>query len=433
MSRTVNGSDLLDFFRISLKCEANILVAASVDTGFEWQAIDECTEKLGKNLEIVKTRGRIYFIITYDLFYKVCELRSIDNIFIIANIYHLDFEANKQSDLELILKNVRNDVLINKSLFIWKRITGFPGKIHPSREEYEVAHETKLLENLTIEPTGEKKKGRIRGTIPHEASETCVLKFRVTCERTGEHSFDSNDAARIVGGELQNKYLWVADMTKYHLEIVCKIIQDKFIINFRVTPISMHHRNIVAFGPTTLRATICYNLLRLVKPVKGDIVIDPMCGGGSIPIEGAAAYPYKYVLCGDYHDLAVQRAKTNINAMPDKKKIDLLQLNVNELPFRDSCIDIIVADMPFGKRSGHKVDNRILYKNFLQEAARVIRQSTGRLSLLTHDRRSFNQAIKTVKYYFHIKNILAVTIGGLSAAVYVLIRTDYPFQSNKLN
>lgn len=47
----------------------------------------------------------------------------------------------------------------------------------------------------------------------------------------------------------------------------------------------MHHRNIVNFGPTTLRSTICYNLLKLANPKVGDIIVDPMCGGGSIPIE----------------------------------------------------------------------------------------------------------------------------------------------------
>lgn len=53
----------------------------------------------------------------------------------------------------------------------------------------------------------------------------------------------------------------------------------------RVTYESKHRRNIASFGPTTLRSTICYNLLRLANPKPGDIIIDPMCGGGSIPVE----------------------------------------------------------------------------------------------------------------------------------------------------
>lgn len=52
-----------------------------------------------------------------------------------------------------------------------------------------------------------------------------------------------------------------------------------------LTTESKHHRNIHYFGPTTLRATVCYNLVRLGEPRLGDVIVDPLCGGGSIPIE----------------------------------------------------------------------------------------------------------------------------------------------------
>lgn len=63
------------------------------------------------------------------------------------------------------------------------------------------------------------------------------------------------------------------------------LLIDELVTLLRVTHESKHRRNIMYFGPTTLRATVCYNLLRLAQPQPGDIIIDPMCGGGSIPIE----------------------------------------------------------------------------------------------------------------------------------------------------
>lgn len=66
---------------------------------------------------------------------------------------------------------------------------------------------------------------------------------------------------------------------------MCIVLTDELVTNLRVTHESKHRRNIMCFGPTTLRATVCYNLLRLANPNPGDIIIDPMCGGGSIPIE----------------------------------------------------------------------------------------------------------------------------------------------------
>ena len=53
-----------------------------------------------------------------------------------------------------------------------------------------------------------------------------------------------------------------------------------------LTKASLFKRTIKHFGPTTLRATICAALLRLADIKAGDVVVDPMCGGGSIPLEG---------------------------------------------------------------------------------------------------------------------------------------------------
>ena len=52
------------------------------------------------------------------------------------------------------------------------------------------------------------------------ASEPKVLKFRVTCNRSGDkHSFSSNEAARDFGGAIQDFFQWKADMTKFDIEV----------------------------------------------------------------------------------------------------------------------------------------------------------------------------------------------------------------------
>lgn len=63
--------------------------------GFEWEAIDECKEKLGKDVQVVKQRGRIYFNIDWDQFPKVFFLFAdfidiyIFQIFLCLVIYHV--------------------------------------------------------------------------------------------------------------------------------------------------------------------------------------------------------------------------------------------------------------------------------------------------------------------------------------------------------
>lgn len=425
-----NESDLQKLFDESLANDNVLTIATTVDTGFEWQAVDECKEKLNKNVKIVKERGKVYFNVDWTQFAQVQEMRSIDNIFIVADVRKFEFtKTNKEADLELFKDAVHNKMKLEKSLNAWKHITGFQGKLYPTTEEYNAAEKDRqFLNTLTESITC---KGRKRGQDPSDAKEDEILKYRVTCERTGKHTFESAEIARTIGGELQDKYLWLVNLSAYYLEIVCKLIDNELITHLRVTHESKHRRNIMCFGPTTLRATVCYNLLRLAEPNPGDIIIDPMCGGGSIPIEAALVYSQSFIIGGDNHPKAVVRTKSNIDASASGCKIDLIHWSVSQLPLKDSYIDIVVTDMPFGRRSGRMTDNRILYKQFLLELGRILKPSTGRSVLLTYDRRSCNMALQTAGDLYRITKMLGVNIGGLQAAVYVLKRTDTPYEQFK--
>ena len=58
---------------------------------------------------------------------------------------------------------------------------------------------------------------------------------------------------------------------------------------------------------------------RLCKIETGEVVCDPMCGGGSIPIEAAINWPAALHLCGDNHKLAAPRAAKNIATLNGKR------------------------------------------------------------------------------------------------------------------
>lgn len=172
-------------------------------------------------------------------------MRSIDNVFIVADIGKLSFINDKETDL----KSVHNYVVSSldkrweKTLNAWKCATRFIGKLYPTIEEYNAVKEQALVtktealemhdeEKEEHEPVEqdvpEKKelenKGKKRGQDPSESKESDILRYRVTCERTGKHVFESKDIARITGEVVQDKYHWVVDLTKYHLEVVCKLM-----------------------------------------------------------------------------------------------------------------------------------------------------------------------------------------------------------------
>ena len=80
---------------------------------------------------------------------------------------------------------------------------------------------------------------------------------------------------------------WPFNLTDYNLHLHVHMLGNSIQVHLQLTNDSLHRRNITHHGITTLRPTICHGLLREGGIETGDIVLDPMTGCGSIPIEGA--------------------------------------------------------------------------------------------------------------------------------------------------
>ncbi|XP_042231882.1 THUMP domain-containing protein 3-like isoform X2 [Homarus americanus] len=259
-------------------------------------------------------------------------------------------------------------------------------------------------------------------------------KFRISCNRTGtNHNFGSSEAARQFGGAVNEMFGWPVDLSCFELEILLYIDTEFVYVGVCLTREPLFKRNLTNFGRTNLRSTICYNMVRLAAPQPGEVIVDPLCGGATIPMEGSLTYSKVLHLGGDNFGQAVKRSRDNIDYLVKKGKsmpIDVAQWDAARLPLRNQCVDIIVSDLPFGKRIGSKGDNRVLYYNSLLEMARITRTGTGRAVLLTHDRNSMMRNIKRVHTLWKSATSRTINIGGLSAVIYILHRTALLFDPN---
>lgn len=91
-----------------------------------------------------------------------------------------------------------------KYLDAWQRISQFDGILYPTYEQHAEAVAA----------------GAADSTVK-------VLPFRVTCYRSGKHSFGSQDAARSFGGRLQDMFHWLVDLDDYELEIILDVTNSK--------------------------------------------------------------------------------------------------------------------------------------------------------------------------------------------------------------
>ncbi|XP_060897902.1 THUMP domain-containing protein 3 isoform X2 [Labrus mixtus] len=431
-----------------------VTIGATVPTGFEHTAAEEVKEKIGVDTRISKDRGRIYFPITTDKLFQVHLLRSVDNLFVVVEEYdHYQFKGSKEETL-MELQQLASKLPWTNAMEVWKlnrtlkkkkgyRKGGNGTKVKPNSvatnvlvpdsEHQELPQEMSATESQTkVESTPD-----VESCTQEAAPQDKVIKFRVTCNRAGDkHSFSSNEAARDFGGAVQEFFQWKADMTKFDIEVLLNIHNEEMVIGIALTEESLHRRNISHFGPTTLRSTLCYGMLRLCKPQPSDVILDPMCGTGAIPLEGAIEFNSSFYIAGDNYDMAVNRTVNNIchiqkrrveKGSPSGLPIDTVRWDLCNLPMRTSSVDIIITDMPFGKRMGSRKKNWDLYPSCLREMARVCRPGTGKAVLLTQDKKCFSKAISRMGGLWRKLHTVWVNVGGLHAGVYLLKRTGAVF------
>ncbi|XP_072276572.1 tRNA (guanine(6)-N(2))-methyltransferase THUMP3 [Pyxicephalus adspersus] len=446
-----------------------VTIGATVPTGFEFTAAAEVEEKLGCRCKISKDRGKIYFQINMDGLAQVHRLRSVDNLFVIVQEFSdFPFKESKEAALE-DFKELASKLPWEKALKTWELNNNLKKKKKKRRPDKErkqqvvpsVTDRTDKIENdkETVAPSTAQEEsssldqqevdspeGLAEDLSPEVSPEDDggedsantetgkVLKFRVTCNRAGDkHSFTSNDAARDFGGAVQEHFQWKADMTNFDVEVLLNISYNEMLVGIALTEESLHRRNITHFGPTTLRSTLAYGMLRLCDLEPGDVIVDPMCGTGAIPIEGVNEWPACFFVAGDNNRNAVNRTASNISSLLKRQQssesytqglpIDAAQWDISRLSLRTGSVDVIITDMPFGKRIGSKKKNWDLYPACLLEMSRVCRVGTGRAVLLTHDRKCFIKALARVGHLWRKMHTVWVNIGGLHAGVYLLKRT----------
>lgn len=87
--------------------------------------------------------------------------------------------------------------------------------------------------------------------------------FRVTATRTGpKPKYSSEDAARHFATGIIEAFHWPVKLKNSDIDVLLALDDSNILIGVALTRKSKHRRNLTYFGPTSLRATIAYGLLR---------------------------------------------------------------------------------------------------------------------------------------------------------------------------
>lgn len=306
------------------------------------------------------------------------ELRSIDRLCAFLNYKIIDPEKYQLDDLESFVDEIDWTNPIN----IWKE--AFNSNLNPLNCEQD------------------------------------EVKFRATGYRKGKHNFTSMDLGRETGGFIHDRIsTWKANMKDFDIEILVDLKDEHLIAGIALSKDKLSLRNRSELGATTLNSCIAYGLIKIANVKAGDIVLDPMAGVGTIPIECSQVFPNTINMCSDIKSKDINKAQINSNLF-SKGRIIIMKADATNLPIRDSSVDVIISDLPFGKRHGSFKKNRKLYPDMMKEMTRILING-GRAAFLTSEKNVMRRTIENFKGEgWNLVKEWPCIVGGLAASIFEL-------------
>ena len=172
--------------------------------------------------------------------------------------------------------------------------------------------------------------------------------------------------------------------------------------------------------PAGLNPSLAYILCMVAGCKEDDILCDPFCGAGTIPITALKYFNVKRVLCSDISGSAVEKSLKNFkSANISKEKYKIFRSDISEVKFNKQNVDKIVSNLPFGIRAGDHEKNVKAYEDFEKLANKVLRKK-GKVVVLTQEKILLRKIFK--KENWKVKSIIKIDEGGLYPEVFEILR-----------
>lgn len=214
--------------------------------------------------------------------------------------------------------------------------------------------------------------------------------FRITAQRSGDHHYNSLDIAAAAGAGVVRRYGWDVDLEDYDYDVRVYVTDSMAVAGLRLSPEALHQRARVKHGAASLNATVAAAMCRLTRPEAGQVVVDPMCGAGTLLVERARLPGPELLIGGDLFVEPLEMARVNTRAAD--VDAGLIRWDARALPLARGSVDAILCNMPWGRRIGSHRVNRHLYPGFVRELARVLRPD-GLAALLTQEKRLITRLV----------------------------------------
>ncbi|XP_021939722.1 THUMP domain-containing protein 2-like [Zootermopsis nevadensis] len=172
------------------------------------------------------------------------------------------------------------------------------------------------------------------------------LTFRVSCKSTGiiGRLFDPQRLSQFIDYSLSNVFGWKVDLRNPQMEIYVHANEDYFTIGLPMVSRPLSERKYLKH--IALRSTVCYAMLLCAGDLSvGSVLLDPMCGAGTLVTEAAVSFQNIIVIGADIDTVQLHKAKENkCSAITASSVIELVHADVTNLPLKNESVTSIVCD-----------------------------------------------------------------------------------------
>ena len=175
----------------------------------------------------------------------------------------------------------------------------------------------------------------------------------------------------------------------------------------------------VAYVPAGINPSLAYILCQVAQLNKDDVLLDPLCGGSTIPITALLYFDIKRAFASDVSGSAIDVSeKCFKTAGIAKNRFVLFRSNISMIKLQPKLITKVIANMPFGIRSGDHERNVKLYNTFNLKVRSLLAED-GVAVILTQEKKL---VYETMGKDFNIKIVAEPEQGGLRPAIFRLTK-----------
>ncbi|XP_012675340.2 THUMP domain-containing protein 2 [Clupea harengus] len=174
--------------------------------------------------------------------------------------------------------------------------------------------------------------------------------FRVSCRSSGAlaRRFSPQDMSRLIGSAITKQLNWRADLKTPDLEVNVYLSDDHCVVGILLSSQPLAKRSYMKH--TGLRSTVAWAMASVSNIKEGAVIIDPMCGVGTILLEAAQECPNACFFGLDSDVGQLQKATENMEFAQLQGRVQLLQASAMGIPLPSGSVDVVVCDVPFGRK-----------------------------------------------------------------------------------